>query len=59
MPILLYLVYVAVVILFSFALAYCLCAEEEPTVIRRCSKAREMYHRRQTRRQREKCRFEG
>jgi hypothetical protein len=57
--ILLFLVYDAVVILFALALGYFLTAEEEPTVIRRCSKAREMYHRRQTQRQREKCRFEG
>ncbi len=61
MPVvLLFLVYVAVVILFAFALGYFLCAEDEPTVSRRCHKGREMARRRQTRRQRVHCsRFEG
>jgi hypothetical protein len=57
--ILLFLVYVAVVIFFASALGYFLTAVEEPTVIRRCSKAREMHRRRQTQRQRVQCRFEG
>jgi uncharacterized membrane protein len=57
-PILLFLVYVAVVIFFTFALGYWLTAEEEPTVSGRCHKAQEMHRRRQTRRQRTKCRFE-
>jgi len=58
-PILLYLVYIAVVVVFALALGYCLCAEDEPTVSRRCRMAHEMYRRNKTRRQRGRCRFEG
>ena len=58
MPILLFLVYVAVVIFFAFALGYCLTAEEEQTVSGRCHKAQEIHRRRKSRRQRAQCRFE-
>ena len=52
MPILLFLVYVAVVIFFTFALGYCLTAEGEPTVSGRCHKAQEMHRTRMVRRRR-------
>ena len=57
MPMLLFIVYVAVVIFFTFALGYCLTAEEEQTVSGRCHKAQEIHRRRKSRRQRAQCRF--
>ena len=59
MPILLFLVSVAVVVVFALALGYCLFVEEERTVSRRCRMSHERYRRKRTRRQRVRCRFEG
>jgi uncharacterized membrane protein len=57
-PILLFFIFVFVVVIFTLALYYSLSTVEEQTMSRRCHKAQEMHRRRQTRRQRTKCRFE-
>jgi hypothetical protein len=58
-PILLFFVFVGVVVLMTIRLGYGLPAVEKRTVSRRCRMTHETYHRRNARRQREKCRFES
>jgi hypothetical protein len=58
-PILLFLVYAAVVVVFALVLAYCLSVVEEQTLGRRCRMPHEIHRRRKLKRQRVRCRFEG
>jgi hypothetical protein len=57
-PIVLFFIFVAVVILVTLALGYGLSSMEEQTISRRCRMPHEM-HRRKVRRRRVRCRFEG
>jgi hypothetical protein len=63
-PILQFLVYVAVVVVFTLALGYCLSVEEERTeegrtVSHRCRMPHDLYRRRnEVRRRRVRCRFQ-
>ena len=57
MPILLFFIFVAVVVVCTLALGCGLSALEGPTMGRRCRMPREMHHRKRVRRQRVRCRF--
>ena len=57
MPILLFFIFVAVVVVCTLALGYGLSALEEPTMGRRCRMPHEMHDRRRVRRLRVRCRF--
>jgi hypothetical protein len=59
MPILLFFIFVAVVVLLTVGLSYGLSSVEERAIGRRCRMPYEMHRRRKIRRQRERCRFKG
>jgi hypothetical protein len=58
-PILLFFVFVAVVCVCILALGYVLSLVEKRTASPRCRMPHETYHRRNVRRRRVRCRFEG
>jgi hypothetical protein len=55
----LWFISMAVVVLLTVGLSYCLSSVEEQTLSRRCRMPHEMHHKRKVKRQRERCRFEG
>ena len=59
MPIVMFFIFIAVVGVFTLALGYVLSTVEEPTVSRRCRVSYETRRRRNVRKQRIECRFEG
>ena len=58
MPILLFFIFIGMVGFFTLALGYGLSSFEKRDMSRRCRMAHEMHHRRQTKRQRGRCRVE-
>ncbi|HZF57508.1 MAG TPA: hypothetical protein VEZ19_03430 [Rubrobacter sp.] len=59
MPVLLFVVFVALVVLGISAFGYSLSLLKEPPISRRCRVPHEMHHRRMIRRRRVRCRYEG
>ena len=59
MPVLLFVVFVALVVFGISAFGYSLSLLEEPPISRRCRVPHEMHHRRMIRRRRVRCRYEG
>jgi hypothetical protein len=59
LPVLLFVVFVALVVLGISALGYSLSLLKEPPISRRCRVPHEMHHRRMIRRRRVRCRYEG
>jgi hypothetical protein len=58
-PIVVFIIFVAVVTLATVSLSYGLSSVEEPTISRRCRMPYEKHRKRKIRRQRVLCRFEG
>ena len=59
MSVLLFVVFVALVVLGISAFGYSLSLLKEPPISRRCRVPHEMHHRRMIRRRRVRCRYEG
>jgi hypothetical protein len=57
--VLLFVVFVALVVLGISAFGYSLSLLKEPPISRRCRVPHEMHHRRMIRRRRVRCRYEG
>jgi hypothetical protein len=58
-PVLLFVVFVALVVLGISAFGYSLSLLKEPPISCRCRVPHEMHHRRMIRRRRVRCRYEG